>query len=489
MLNHLQNEFNEGQTANGAFAYKSTKSDVLDLFALGGAFRNRTDADVTALFSKAFAENPLLALRTLFYLRDVTEGQGERRFFKVALKHLALHNKSAVAKNLHLIPQFGRWDDILVLLETGLKNEVVNLVASQLKTDLNAEQPSLMAKWLPSENASKAETIRNARILRKGLGMKSKEYRKTLSSLRAKIGLLETKLSEKNYEEIDYSKIPSKAGLIYRSAFYRNDEERYTSFLESLSKGEVKVNSKALYPYEIVSKALEGNNYWYSGNQLSAQDIQLLDGMWKNLPDFIGERTENSIAVVDVSGSMIGTPMDVAISLGIYLAERNKGVYQDHFFTFSDNPELVKITGSNIVDKVVNMSRANWQMSTNIEKVFDKILQTAVKNNVPADEMIDKVYIISDMQFNQCVRRADAHIFKELAKDFAEHGYKLPNLVFWNVNAFATNVPFTVDENGVQLVSGFSPSIFKSLLSQEVVNPYDLMLEVVNAERYQEVTV
>ncbi|MFQ3543638.1 DUF2828 family protein [Halobacillus rhizosphaerae] len=483
MLNHLKNEFNKTQTANGAFAYASTKSDVLDLFALGGAYRNRKDEEVVQLFSKAFAENTLLALKTLFYLRDVTQGQGERRFFRLALNHLALHNKEALSKNLHLIPSFGRWDDLWVLLETSLKNEVVELVRQQLLLDRVSDSPSLLGKWMPSENASSLQTKKYARILIQAFNTEPKKYRKLLSKLRKKINIVETKLTRKNYKSIQYDKLPSKAGMIYRGAFFRNDEVRYKEFLDSLSKGEKTVNAGTLYPYEIVSKAL---GMRYGQNR---EEVQLLDGMWNNLPNFIGDRKENSIAVVDVSGSMYGTPMEVAISLGIYLAERNEGHFHNHFFTFSERPSLQQIKGTNIVEKVSNMSRADWGMSTNIESVFKKILLTAVNNNVPADEMIDRLYIISDMQFNQCVSGAKTHIFKNLAEQFELNGYKLPKLVFWNVNAFMSNVPFTMDENGVQLVSGFSPSIFQNLLGNEEVNPYELMLEVVNSERYKEITV
>jgi Domain of unknown function (DUF2828) len=495
MLNHFKNEFNEGRTANGAFAYNSTQSKVLDLFSLGGAYRNRTDEEKAQLFSKAFGENPLLAMKTLFYLRDVLEGQGERQFFRVALKHLALHNKSALIKNLHLVPQFGRWDDLWVLLDTDVRQDVVSLVKNQLVIDKKSERPSLLAKWMPSENASSHVTKRNAKIFRKALGGTPKQYRKLLSSLRAKLNLVETHMSEKDYASIQYDKLPSKAGLIYRGAFFRNDEERYKGFLDSLTKGEVKVNAKTLYPYDIVNKALanyNGRNVWnYSWNSkdLTAQDIQLLDAQWKALPNFIGERKENSIAVVDTSGSMSGTPMNVAISLGIYLAERNKGVFHNHFMTFSDRPQLQEIVGGNIVEKVRNLSDADWNGSTNVESVFRKILDTAIRNNVPQDEMIAKVYIISDMQFNSCTRGADAHIFKTMAVEFARHGYKLPNLVFWNVNAFMSNVPMTMNEVGVQLVSGFSPSIFTQLLNADGKTPYDLMLDVVDSERYKEVTV
>lgn len=492
MLEHLKNEFNKGETANGAFAYKSTKSYVLDLFSMGGAYRNRSDEDVVRLFSKAFGENPLLAMRTLFYLRDITEGQGERRFFRIVLKHLALHNKEALRKNLHLIPEFGRYDDLWVLLETPLKDDVIALVDKQLAKDMDSDSPSLLGKWLPSENASSHKTKKYARIIQKSLLLTPKKYRKMLTSLRKRINIVETKLTERNYGDIQYDKLPSRAGLIYRNAFLRNDGDRYRDYLMKLSKGEAKINAKTLYPYDIVGKALQGyngRNVWHFGEPLTSEEIQLLDAQWRSLPDFVGDDYSNSLAVVDTSGSMNGIPMNVAISLGIYLAERNKGVFHNHFITFSNYPQLQEIIGSNIVEKTRNLSDADWHGSTNIEAVFEKILDTAIKNNVPADEMVSKVIIISDMQFNMCTRGANVHIFKDMKRRYEEAGYELPHLVFWNVNAFMSNTQFTMNEQGVQLVSGFSPSIFKHLLASISKTPYELMLEVVNSERYAEVTV
>lgn len=494
MLEYLKNDANETRTANGAKAFASTKSFVLDLFSMGGAFRNRSDQEVAELFSKAFAENPLLAMKTLFYIRDIESGQGERRFFRVVLKHLALHNPEVLRKNLHLVPKFGRYDDLWVLLETNLKDDVIDLVRKQLSLDKNVDHPSLLGKWLPSLNASSYKTKKYAKIIQEELKLTPRQYRKLLSSLRKKINIIETKLTERDYESIDYSKLPSRAGLIYRKAFLRNDGERYKAFLDSLSKENGKINTKTLYPYDIIHKALQGysgENVWrgWYEKDLTAEEIQLLDAQWNNLPDFIGERKENSIAVVDTSGSMGGTPMEVAISLGIYLAERNKGVFHNHFFTFSDTPKLQQIVGSNIVEKARNLSDSEWGSSTNVEAVFRKILKVAVENNLPQDEMINKVIIISDMQFNYCTRGVDTHIFKQLEKDFNEAGYKMPLLTFWNVNAFQSNTQFTIDENGVELVSGFSPSIFKNVLSNVSKTPYELMLEVIDSDRYAEVTV
>ncbi|MGV4321303.1 DUF2828 family protein [Bacillus mojavensis] len=493
MLNHLKNEFNKGRTANGAVAYNSTKSAVLDLFSLGGAFRNRSDEDAVRLVSTAFGEDQLLTMKTLFYLRDITEGQGERRLFRLAIKHLAVHNKSALIKNLELIPKFGRWDDMWCLLETSVKDEVVKIVRRQLLSDKKSDHPSLLAKWMPSENASSLTTKKYAKILRKELGGTSEQYRKLLSSLREKINIVERKMSSNDWHTIDYPRLPSKAGLIYRRAFMSHDPKGYQAYLDGLENGTQKVNAKTLYPYDIVNNALKGysgkNIFGYGWKELTSQDIQLLNAQWESLPDYIGEKKENSIAVVDTSGSMSGTPMNVAISLGIYLAERNKGVFHNHFLTFSTKPQLQQIVGSNIVEKVRNLSDADWKGSTNIEAVFKKLLDTAVANNVPAEEMIKKVYIISDMQFNHCAIDADLHIFEEMSKRYNEAGYELPNLVFWNVNVFQSNVPFTMNEQGVQLVSGFSPSIFAQLLNADGKTPMELMLEVIDSERYAEVTV
>lgn len=484
MLNVLANHFNETTTTNGAVAYKSTKSAVLDLFSQGGAMRNSSDQQIVSLFSKAFAEDATLAMKTLFYLRDIREGQGERKFFRLALQHLALNNKDSLIKNLHLIPQFGRWDDMWLLLDTQVKSEVAKVVARQLKADKVAENPSLLAKWMPSANASSETTKRHAKIFIKHFNTTPRKYRQLLTSLRAKIGVLETKVTEGRYSDISYDKIPSKAGMLYRGAFFRNDLERYQSFLNSLSKGEVKVNSGALYPNDIVGKILDQSRGW-GRNTVSPQDVQLFEGQWNNLPNFIGDNKEESIVMADVSGSMTGTPMNVAISLAMYIAERNEGLYKDHFLTFSESPELVKIQGTNIVDKVNNISQSKWGFNTNIEKALRTVLDVAVQNGLSQEEMVKKVYIISDMQFDQAVRGGS--IFKNLAEEFNRYGFVLPNIVFWNVDAHG-NTPMTMNDEGVQLVSGFSPSILTSLLNADGKTPYEFMLDVIDSERYASIT-
>lgn len=485
MLHHLVNHFNETTTTNGAVAYKSTKSDVLDLFSQGGAMRHKSDEEVVRLFSKAFAENATLALKTLFYLRDIKQGQGERRFFKLALQHLALHHRESLVKNLHLIPQFGRWDDMWELLDTDVRNEVATLVKIQLRGDKHSEQPSLLAKWMPSANASSETTIRHAKIFINLFGTTPKKYRKLLTALRAKISLVETKMTEGRYEDISYDKLPSKAGMNYRKAFHRNDGERYRAFLDSLSKGEVKVNSGTLYPNDIVGKILRADGW----QGISKQDIQLFEGQWNNLTDFIGDNKENSIVMADVSGSMgmyDGKAMEVSIALAMYIAERNEGIYHNHFMTFTDKPSMVAIKGSNIVEKVKNIqTRVGY--STNIQLALQTVLDVAVQNQLTNDEMLKKIYIISDMQFDSHeINGTSVHIFNEMKRKFDEQGFAFPDIVFWNVRSHG-NQPVEQNAQGVQLVSGYSPSILTSLLNADGKTPYDYMIDVIVSERYAEV--
>jgi hypothetical protein len=498
MLEHLKNATNVAYTANGARALATTKSFLVDFFATSGALRNRTESEVVQLFSKAFAEDRLLAMKSLFYTRDIRGGQGERKTFKTIIRYLAFNHPETLAKNINLIPYYGRYDDLLVLLGTPLESLAMNIVRAQLLEDIDNECPSLLAKWLPSENASSYETKKNAKKVMSILGLTPKQYRKTLSMLRKRISLVETKMSEKKFGEIEYDKLPSKAGLIYRTAFYRNDEDRYTAFIDSLVKGDkkVKINVKTLFPYEIVHQYVT-NGYHRIGTHLytdvankSVQEDKLLTEMWKNLPDYVGDNFDNALAVVDTSGSMRGLPIEVALSLGLYLAERNKGTFKDHFLTFSESPQLQQVVGNTLGEKLFNMSRANWDMNTNIEKVFDLVLNTAIKNNLPQEELPSKLFIISDMQFDRCVKGGNnVTLFENILHRYADAGYVIPELVFWNVNASSTQFPVSVNQTGTALVSGCSPSIFKNLLAGKEMTPYAMMLDVLNTERYATVII
>ena len=475
-LNGLRKETNYKLTENGAVALKSTLDAVYDLFAFGGAYRHRDEDSCVKLFSQAFSENPLLALKCLFYLRDCRKGQGERRFFKLCLDYLNKRYPKILYKNLTNIIEFGRYDDFIdIILKThdsGIKEYGITLIKNQLINDLESEKVSLLAKWMPSANTSSKETVKKAVELRQYLRLSPKTYQKTLSTLRKKINIVERQMSNKEWEKIEYDKIPSIAGFRYRKAFYRNDEARYTEFM---SNKETKVNAATLTPYSIVSQCL---NY-------DIKNRNVLEKYWQNLPNYF-TKPQNGIAIVDVSGSMRGTPMEVAISLGLYVAERNKGAFKDYFITFSDNPELLKIYGQDILEKVSNISDANWGMSTNLESVFNLLLNTGLKNNIKQEDMPKNLYIISDMEINAADDRANDKTFMEKMKENWEtHGYELPHIVYWNVDA-RNNTILDNSEN-VTLVSGMSPVIFEQVLKG--VTGKDIMMDKLNSERYDKIVV
>jgi hypothetical protein len=478
MLNHLKNNANLTRTTNGAVAYKNTQSALLDLFAQN--VRDLSIVQTVKMVERAMIEDNLLGAKIVFNKRDIRGGAGERDFFRVALTYLAKDYPTIVTRNVHLIPEYGRWDDLLVLFGTEVEGVMVELVRQQLVEDLQSDTPSLLGKWLPSENTSSKETVALATKLRKALGCNPKQYRKTLTFLRQKINIVETLLSQKKWNEIEYSKIPSRAGLIYRKAFEKNDTKRYHEFIEKAVKGEVKINSCTLYPHELVEKVMirDGN-------------MRVLDAMWKALPNYVVSE-ENSIVVADVSGSMHGTPMHVAISLAMYMAERNKGRFANHFITFSERPELIEIVGNTLEEKVRFLENSNWGYNTNLELVFRLILNTAKENRLPQSELPTKLYIVSDMQFDEASGGYSSKtFFQQMKQQFADAGYKIPEVVFWNVRA-TDNVPAKKDERGVALVSGYSPTIFANLMGEPdrpEKTPYETMLDVLNSDRYSEITI
>lgn len=481
-LENLKQQASIRQTQNGANTYGTTGSRVLDYFVQGSALRSRTTDEIENLFEMAFQESPLLTLRVLFYSRDIRGGQGERDTFRVILRSLAKNHTETLVKNLHLIPEFGRWDDLFVLLNTNVHFEVLAIISNQLMLDSNSDKPSLLGKWMKSENTSSKESRKIARCLRTSLGISPKQYRKLLSYLRKKIDIVESKLSGKRYEDINFEKLPSKAMLKYKKAFAKHCEH-YQDYLDSLSRGEAKVNVKTLYPYELVREALKNRD---------ESHISLVNSMWNNLPDYINEDNTNLLAVIDVSGSMECNnciPLYMAISLGLYIAEKNKGAFGNHFLTFSEYPQLVEIEGENFVEKVHNIRKANWGGSTNLERTFDLILETAIKNRMSQEDLPEKLFIISDMEFNSCEgwRGTPYTTMEIIERKFNAYGYKVPKLVFWNVNSMQNNIPKTDD--GVQLVSGANPIIFENLLKGKSLDAYDLMLLEIGKPRYDVISV
>jgi hypothetical protein len=503
-MNAMNDVTNFTYTENGGITHKTTRSDLLDMFAMGAAYRNRSDADVINLFKNAYLENPVYALKCLFYIRDVRGGQGERRFFRVCMHWLANADVEAARRNLIHVPEFGRWDDLYEFVGTRLEDEAFKIMKHQLALDVQCKTPSLLAKWLKSENTSSEDSRILGRITRNHFNMTARQYRKTLSVLRQRINVLERLMSENRWDEIEFDKIPSRAGMIYKNAFARHDLERaknenvqtYAEFAKDTTK---KVNAKTLYPYECVAEALKllrGRYYWQTTN-LALDDTNrlMVNKYWDNLTDYFNNASFNGIAVVDTSGSMVSSaasaPINVAISLGMYCAEHNHGPFANHYISFSSRPQMIRTDGMDFCDKVERIYRTNLCENTNIEATFDLLLNVATRPGVKKEDIPKNVIVISDMEFDSAVNGWSHRssitssnvetVLEGVARKWAQYGLELPHLIFWNVDARQNNIPM-LGNGRASFVSGFSPSIFETIMSGKT--GYDLMMEKLNTERY-----
>ncbi len=494
MLKYLKQEANRTLTENGAATYASTGSECLDLFASIGALRRQPDCDIITRFVRTWTENPDLAMKLLFYTRDIRGGLGERRIFRVVMEWLAANAPVSVKKNLSYVAEYGRWDDLLALLDTPCEKETLAVLRRQFDQDmaaLKADEPiSLLGKWLPSVNASNQRTIACAKQIARFLNMTEAEYRKALTTLRARIRIIENNLREKDYT-FDYAKQPSKAMFKYRKAFARNDGERYQAFLAAVRKGEAGLHADTLMPYELVAPWLTFDwniDKWTFIRSMTAEEKDTLNATWASLPDFGGK--ENALAIIDTSGSMYmemdPKPAAVALSLGLYFAERNKGAFANHFIEFSARPQLIEIKGKTFADRLQYMASFNEVANTNLEAVFDLVLAAAVKHHVHQEELPAKLILISDMEFDQCVQNGETTNFENAKHKFEAFGYKLPQIVFWNVASRNRQQPVRMNEQGVALVSGSTPRLF-SMVAGELVTPYALMMEILAGERYAKI--
>ena len=365
-------------------------------------------------------------------------------------------------------------------MDTPCRGDVIELVRRQLKEDLDhakrGEPVSLLAKWLPSVNTSDAEKVRMGKLFARELGMSHSDYRKTLSRLRAHLRILENSLRERDYT-FRYESQPSGAMFRYRRAFLHNDEERYLEYMEDVAKGRAVLHTSSLAPCELVDQALS-----FHGTQ---EERKILDTAWNALEDFTDER--NALCVVDTSASMYWygrpRPFAVAMSLGMYYAQRSHGAFRNHFITFSTHPRLIEIKGRDFVDRVKYCQSFSEAADTNIQAVFELILNTAVANRIPQKEMPGTIYIISDMEFNRCTHDASMSNFEYAKMLYAGHGYRLPKIVFWNVQSRGTHQPADMNEQGVALISGYTPRLFSMVLSGRT-DPYRNMMDTLRKERY-----
>jgi hypothetical protein len=461
----------EARTENGMLARKSTANALVDLFFKAGASRGK---NITKEFTAALVEDQDLALRLALWLRDARGGAGERELFRQIMVQLENTRPDLAAKLLAKVPEVGRWDDLFVFKTQPLKAQAYTMLGDALRA-----KNGLAAKWTPR----KGET---AREIREFFGMSPKFYRKSLVEMTK---VVEQSMCAKEWDEINFSHVPSVAHARYKKAFGRNTS-KYAEYVTALVKGDdpkVKVNAGAVFPYDVLKGVIGSYR-----NKFSANELVVVQKQWEAMENFIGDA--NVLPLVDVSGSMgcpaggsasksVTTCMDVAISLGLYVADKNKGKFKDTFLTFSGNPELLHLKG-NIVEKCQQMSSSNWGMNTDLVKAMDKILSTAKNGNVPQEEMPEMLLIMSDMQFDQCARFDDTAM-KMMSRKFEDAGYELPKIVFWNLNA-KDNVPVKYDTRGVALVSGFSPAIMVAVLGgdTEQFTPEAIMLKALMNPRY-----
>lgn len=454
-------------TTNGMAAHSTTGQSAVDLFFKIGA--SREDAGIKNTFTAAYSENPDYAIRILQYARDVREGLGERWVFFKCMEALLKKNTVAASAILRKMPELGRWSDVLYFLDTDLKTQALEMISSALQSG-----DKLCAKHMPRPcKVNKTNTNQqNANTIRKFMKLSPKDYRKLLVNLTE---VVETTMCNNEFSAIDYSKVPSVAFGRYQRAFTAKDGVRFNKFIEKAEKGEVKINASVIYPYSVIQSMKRGN-------------ARAACAQWDQLPNYLDGVNERFLPVVDTSGSMgcsAGksndvTCMDVAISLGLYLSERNTSCFKDQFITFSSSPKLQKVTGT-LQERYNQMYRADWSGTTNLEKVFDVVLQAAVKHNVPESEMPTKILIMSDMQFNQCASINQTAIGMIRSK-YKASGYELPDIVFWNLHAF-DNAPAKFNKEGVALVSGFTPMMIQNVLGK-IISPLETMKTAIMKERY-----
>lgn len=456
------------ETTNGAVTNHLSLNKNVDMFFLAGASRGK---DITSTFAAALVEDPEVAVRIAMWARDIRGGSGERQTFRNLFSYLVKSEPPLAARVLTKIPEIGRWDDVLVAFGTTLEREALRMISFAL----NDVKDGLCAKWMPRQGAE-------ANKIRSYLKLTPKEYRKLVVGLSKTV---EQQMCAQDWTGIEYSHVPSIAAARYQKAFGKHDPVGYESYKAKLAAGTATINASAVFPYTVVNSVRNG-------------DAKVANAQWKALPDYLAGSSESLLPIVDVSGSMDWfkvsgsvTGMDVALSLGIYLSERSEGIFKDQFMTFSSAPRLVQLKGT-LEQRVAQMQGSDVGGNTNLTAAFRLILDSAKKANLPASELPTTVLILSDMEFDSCITTGSntygggvsVSAMEYIKTEYETAGYKCPQVVFWNLNGRAGNSPVTYNESGTALISGFSPSIVKSLLGGDEMTPMSIMLKTVMAQRY-----
>lgn len=494
----IMNETNETLTENGAVAYRTTNSALLDMFAVIGALRSRPSEEIINKFTKAFAEDQLLAMKMLFYARNIRGGLGERRTFRILIKYMANYHSDVMEKNINLIPIFGRWDDLYELVGTSLEDSAFALIKNQLDSDLanleKGKQISLLAKWLHSTSGVSIPSAKLGKLTAKKLHLSYKEYRQTLSKLRNQLNIVERNMSKNEWERIVYSEVPSLAMKKYRNSFKKHNLIQFKEYIEKVKRGEEKINSNTLYPYDIMESAELGEKDWSSRVYSLSNWDEVLEEQWKSLPNYV-EGENNILIMADTSASMHGRPVCTSIGLALYFAERNKGIWHNKFMTFSSKPSFVDLKGTNLMEKVSCIP--DICDNTNIEAAFDLVLKTAINNNLSQNDLPKAIVIISDMEFDSATgdyswnrKSREESIAKqnklmdEIAYKFQQNGYVIPKVIYWNADSRQDTYHAISENKNVAMVSGQSASAFKSVLMAVDEDPYNTMLKTLNDEIY-----
>ena len=465
-MNLIEGINNTMVNTKGSKYYNTSYNYNFDLFCSISRYDN--EDKIITNFNNALSENETLALANLLYILDIRNGKGERRIFKIIFKYLCENKPLFAIKILPFISELGRYDYILEGINTNIHNEVISLIKNQLLIDINSDNPSLLAKWLPSHRTHNSNN-KIAKIIMKELNMNEKEYRKTLSKIRTVINIVEKNLTEKKYKNIDFNKVPSKAMLKYNNVFLKNMKDEFEKYKEEVKKGNSKINTEGLFAYEIIKKVL------------SNSDDSLCDIMWNKQKDVLNGCNSNVLVMADTSGSMTcfnSIPFYTSIGLALYTAERNNGFFKNHFLTFSSEPQLHEVKGNTLKEKVLNIKP--YVENTDIDKAFELILNTAIENNLEQNDLPSHLLIISDMEFDKGVYSKEGTNFKGWKKSFLENGYILPNIIFWNVAGSTKGLPVTVFDNDVSMISGFSTNILNNLLTLENNSPLELMYDKLN---------
>lgn len=474
------------RTENGAVALNTTGDVRLDFFGAVGSLRDADKERIARLFSEAWKADPLFATKIAFYARDVRGGLGERQAFRTILQYMAEHHPEALSLNLDLIGVYGRYDDIYCLIGTPLENEMWAAMKKQFEEDrqnLSAGNTvSLLAKWIKTADASSAATRKLGILTAQKLGYSVYEFKRLVRAMRKQIGIVEALMSAGRWDEIRYSAVPSRAMMIYRNAFQRHDAKRYGQFIQKAVNGEMVIHSATLYPYDIVEKVMQMG--W---NGCRVTEDTALEAQWRQLPNYV-EVGANALVIADTSGSMYGRPLATSVGLAVYFAERNTGAYHNMFMSFSGSSCIQLLKGETLAERIGSINMNDWENNTNLHAAFRHVLEIAVNNHVPAEEMPKSLVVISDMEIDCCGGR-NWTFYEKMAQMFRKNGYQIPNIIFWNVAS--RNDVFHADKThtGVQLVSGQSASVFRQVMQCVGLNPVEAMERVINSERYAAIAV